>query len=180
MTFEKAFEERFNKLLADIKGESDRAMVIIVAAHLDNLLEEMLRLALVQCPTSHDSIFEGPNAPLANFSSRIDFSYRLGLISEIASKSLHITRKIRNTFAHSISSCSFNDSSVKSRIDELYKLHRADQNYHIFREAFDDSAKSRFIMSGILLIGIIQEIHHKIGPNKPRSPEWPYSWSFKN
>jgi hypothetical protein len=174
MTFEKAFEEKFDQLLVDLTGESDRARVIIVAAHLDALLEDMLRHALVQCPTSHDSIFDGPNAPLANFSNRIDFSYRLGLISEFASKSLHIVRKIRNAFAHSISGCSFNEASVKARVQELYKLHRIDEKYDLFKEEFDETVKSRFIMSGILLIGIIQEIHHKIGANTPRSPEWPY------
>lgn len=176
MTFEKAFEEKFDQLLVDLKDESDRAKVIIVAAHLDALLEDLLRHALVQCPTSHDSIFDGPNAPLANFSNRIDFSYRLGLISEFASKSLHIVRKIRNIFAHSISGCTFNDSSVKSRVEELYKLHRIDEKHDSLKEAFDDSVKSRFVMSGILLIGIIQEMQHKIGANKPRPPEWPYSW----
>lgn len=176
MTFEKDFEEKFKQVLADLQGESDRARVIIVSAHLDVLLEETLRHALVPCSTSTDPIFDGPNAPLASFSTKIDLCYRLGLISEFVSKSLHIIRKIRNTFAHSISGCSFNDSAVKSRVNELYKLHRIDKKHEFLKESFDDSAKSRFLMSAILLIGVIQETQHKLGANKARPPEWPYSW----
>ena len=178
VTFEKAFKERFDQVTIGLKDESDRAKVIIVAAHLDQLLDEMLRLALVPCSSSNDPLFDGPNAPLANFSNRIDLSYRLGLISEFAAKSLHLIRKIRNNFAHGITGCSFDDQSIKSRIEELYRLHRIDDKHTELKDSFPDSIKGRFIMSVIMLIGVIQETSHLVKPRQQKQPEWLYDWQL--
>ena len=142
MSFENDFELKFEKLTDDLKNESDRAVVIIISAHLDTQLEEILRLALVPSSTSSDNIFDGANAPLHNFSNKIDFCYRLGLISEFLAKSLHLMRKIRNEFAHNISGCSFTESSVQSRVQELYKLHRFDQKEVALQEIFNKSTKT--------------------------------------
>ncbi|WP_444930133.1 hypothetical protein ACJJIF_20590 [Microbulbifer sp. SSSA002] len=64
MSFEISFELKFQGMMSDLQDESDRAVVIIIAAHLDEHLEEILRLAFVPSWSSSDSLFEGANAPL--------------------------------------------------------------------------------------------------------------------
>jgi DNA-binding MltR family transcriptional regulator len=174
MSLETSFEAKLNQLTTDLRGESDRATVIIAAAHLDVLLDELLKQVLVPCSTENDSLFDGPNAPLHNLSNKIDLCFRLGLISEFISKSLHIVRKIRNSFAHAIVGCTFTDPAVKSRIEELHRLHRRDEVEPVLKELFDTSPRQRFLLSIILLIGVIQEIQHN-APNKTAKPaEWPF------
>ena len=107
---------------AEAKKESERALPIIAVAVLDEGLAALLRGRLLPCPTSDDPLFEGPYAPLATFSTKIDFAFRLGLISAGVAASLHLIRKIRNDFAHDISGCSFSQPGVKNRVRELTRL----------------------------------------------------------
>ena len=61
-------------------------------------------------------IFEGGNAILSTFSSKITFAYYLGLISEHERKTLDCIRKIRNKAAHEISILS---GSVSDSINNM-------------------------------------------------------------
>ncbi len=103
----------------EIADESDRAAVILSAAFLDSALEYLLRTHLLPCATSSDPLFDGVNAPFSDFSARIDVAFRLGLIDTAFARSLHLIRRIRNDFAHNISGCTFQDSSVMARMTEL-------------------------------------------------------------
>jgi DNA-binding MltR family transcriptional regulator len=175
MSFEQEYEAKLQQLMEDLKGESDRAAVIIAGAHLDTQVEDILRTALVPCASSEDTIFDGPNAPLHSFSNKIDFCYRLGLISNFMAKSLHLIRKIRNQFAHDIKSCNFADQSVKSRVNELYKLHRFDKKHTELQKIFDSSTKSHFLLSTTLILGVLNEVHSMLNSNEPKEAEWPFS-----
>jgi hypothetical protein len=176
MTFEKAFEKKYQQLLKDLTGESDRAVVIIAAAYVDEIVGEMLQTVMVASPTASDNLFDGPNAPLSNLSNRIDFSFRLGLISASASRSLHILRRIRNSFAHNISGCSFAETNVANRVEELYKLHKIDQKHTDLQEIYGESTKAKFLMSITLLVGVLQEKQHSVKTIAQQGEEWPYQW----
>jgi len=102
--------------------ESDRAGVIIAVAMLDRVLETILKAYLVPTDSPEDSLLEGAYAPIATFNARIDLAYRLGLISARFCRDLHLIRRIRNDFAHNISSCNFEDSSVHSRIIDFQMI----------------------------------------------------------
>jgi hypothetical protein len=52
------FDKTFEK-------ESDRAVVILSAALLDNILESLLKTIFVANPSKEDDLFAGPNAPLS-------------------------------------------------------------------------------------------------------------------
>jgi DNA-binding MltR family transcriptional regulator len=106
------FIEEFDK-------ESDRAAVILTAAMLDESLKELIEAFLIPCSSSDDPLFDGANAPVGTFSSRIECAYRLGLISKNFAKCLHVMRKIRNSFAHDVAGCKFASPSVASRIRAL-------------------------------------------------------------
>jgi len=108
-------------LIEQFQKESDRAAVILITSILDELLLKLLKCFLVPISSSEDNLFDNANSPLSNFSSKIDISFRLGLISNKFSRDLHLIRKIRNSFAHDIFNCNFENGAVKSRIDELEK-----------------------------------------------------------
>lgn len=105
--------------MGEFGKETDRASVILAAAMLDDLLCEILKIRLIPCANSADALFDNANAPLANFSSRIEMVYRLGLITHRFARDLHLVRKIRNSFAHDVSGCHFSDMLVRNRVAAL-------------------------------------------------------------
>jgi hypothetical protein len=109
-------------LFQQFGGESDRACVILAAAVMDEHLTKMLKSKLVQIHTKDDQLFDGFNAPIGNFSTRIGIARRLGLISKKVCKSLDIIRKIRNDFSHDIFNCDFKNQSVRDRLSNLIKV----------------------------------------------------------
>ena len=116
------YADHFDSILENgLEKESDRAVVIIAVALFDEALLNLLKASLVPNPTTSDDLFDSPNAPFSTFSTKISVTHRLGLISKRMARDLHIIRKIRNQFAHNLSGCSFEDSSVKSRVIELIK-----------------------------------------------------------
>jgi len=126
---EKAIEEKkqkltsyYNRLLkTEFEKETDRGAVILAASLFDIQLESLLRTYLIAETSSSDQLFEGASGPLSNFSSKIILCYRLGLISKKFARDLNLIRRIRNEFAHNIHGCSFDHSSVVSRVNELVK-----------------------------------------------------------
>ncbi|WP_304546447.1 hypothetical protein [Sulfurimonas microaerophilic] len=110
--------EEFEKFANEFKTESDRAAVILGASQLDLLLYQILERFLLPCTSGKDELLDG-DSPLATFSSRINISYRLGLIEADFARALHLIRRIRNSFAHEISSASLNAGSHRDRIKEL-------------------------------------------------------------
>lgn len=109
-------DDKYQLFHREFQTESDRAKVILSAAMLDEALAAMLRARLVPCADSKDQMFDGSNAPMASFSARVDFCYRLGLISSNFARDLHLIRKIRNEFAHNVTGCTFASSSVSNRV----------------------------------------------------------------
>ncbi len=119
---EKSHAEHWADLfLSEFVKESDRASVIVSASIFDNSLRDLLRQHLVPNASSADELFDGTNAPLATFSAKIAFAHRVGLISAPFARNLHLIRRIRNEFAHNIHGGSFEDTSVRNRVMELYK-----------------------------------------------------------
>lgn len=133
----------------EFEKETDRAAGIVGAAILESALESALKSHLVKSThPKNDSLFDGPNAPLSSFSSKIDMLLRLGLISEEMAKALHIVRKIRNSFAHGIVNCDFKNQHVVSLIKELTILiFKNYKKYDETRSNFPKSARGDFQMA---------------------------------
>ncbi|UUY07088.1 hypothetical protein LRS11_14775 [Pseudomonas sp. J452] len=105
---QKILEEEF-------KGDSDRAAAIVGASYLDELLREIILEYLVEDTTKNNKELFSGNGPLSTFSSRINLSYRFGIISENERKMLHGIRGVRNEFAHKLAGASFSDESIRQR-----------------------------------------------------------------
>jgi hypothetical protein len=137
--------EHWEKLLyKEFKGESDRACVILGAALLDSALETLLRTFLIPSSTAEDALFDGANASLATFSSRIEMAARLGLIDVSFARGLHLVRRIRNDFAHNVTGCTFGDSAVLSRVTELRRVSGLPENEPSFRDSYPDGPRGDF------------------------------------
>lgn len=105
-----------------ITKESPRAKVILSACYLDELLRELIEISLKPKKQKNDNLLDGPQAPLSSFSSKIELTNRLNLISNDVATSLNLIRKIRNEFAHKITDCNFNNDKITRWNTELHKL----------------------------------------------------------
>jgi len=112
--------DEFEAFYKEFASESDRASAVLGAAKIDDILMRILNSRLVPPVDTKSDELLAANGPLGTMSARIDMVYRLGLISEDFRRSLHLIRKIRNTFAHNLEGCSFALSSVKSQTNALF------------------------------------------------------------
>jgi DNA-binding MltR family transcriptional regulator len=107
-----------NVLGKELESESDRGLAIISGSLLDEMLAILLQGFFIKDEGFHDVLF-GVDRPLGTFSSKVNLTYALGLISSDEKKEIDIIRKIRNDFAHSLQSISFSDQSIKDRCANL-------------------------------------------------------------
>ncbi|EZP69576.1 hypothetical protein BV96_04116 [Sphingomonas paucimobilis] len=117
---ESSFEERHNewqKFMAAIRDQTQLGEVLIVSAYLDEQLMRMLQWFMVEGRVTSDLI-SGPSSPLGSFSGKIHLAYALGLIDEEEQRSLHAIRKVRNEFAHNIST-TFKEDKVRGKLEAL-------------------------------------------------------------
>jgi hypothetical protein len=116
------FKRWIEENAAQLDCESERGSAIVSAVLMDEVLENLIKAKLVSSIKKEDELFVGAYAPLGSFSAKIDFAYRLGLISLRNQNSLHIIRQLRNDFAHSSTQETFESTRIKSKIRELFKL----------------------------------------------------------
>lgn len=161
------FTEEFAK-------EGDRASVILSEAMLDRALETIFKAYLVPTNSAQDSLLDGAYAPIATFSARIDLAYRLGLISARFCRDLHIIRKIRNDFAHNISSCNFEDSAVRSRITELVCSSTIIERDPKIRRSFPEGPRGDFQMIVSWMLWCLWSQSEQIHSTGPSDIEWGY------
>ena len=107
-----------DSFIKGLENEGDRATVILVAAKLDTILFQLLQKHFISVPGSKDELLE-TDGPLGNFGPKINMAYRLGLINASFSHSLHLIRKIRNSFAHEVEGCTLNSGAHRDRVREL-------------------------------------------------------------
>lgn len=118
--------EPVGKFIASLYQETDRGCVLIAAAFLDDALSELLKKNLIKDKKVLNRLFES-NQAFGDFSSKIDITYALGLISKNVCQNLHLIRKIRNDFAHISDPIGFEHPPIKSRCNEL-TLHTYESN----------------------------------------------------
>jgi DNA-binding MltR family transcriptional regulator len=125
--------ERHFRFIQEFNTESDRAVVILGAAKIDQLLCELLTATLLPVTGSKDELLDS-DGPLATFSARIGLCHRLGLIDAEFTRSLQQIRRIRNAFAHEVSGCSLTVGAQADRVRELAKHLRSRPIYETVRK----------------------------------------------
>lgn len=120
-TTENTIRTQLNNLREEFNGTSDRAAAIVGAAVIDDLFTTLISRSFISSKQSKKIISNtiGNSGPLATFSSKIDMSYLLGLISENERSCAHQIRQIRNEFAHKLEKHSFGDQSIADRCKNI-------------------------------------------------------------
>jgi len=129
-------------LYRQLANESDRGALIVSAALLDDALLNMLKAKFCPSLEREDELFEGIYAPLGTFAAKIDLAYRVGLFNAEFRKVLHLMRKLRNDFAHSVHKVDFSDPTVQSRLREL-----SDSTKKLFLPCGKNCQRSRSLRS---------------------------------
>lgn len=109
---------RFMGLIVE---QDDRAMVLSMAAFIEEALGRILLVYLRDCKATRDLV-EGFNAPLGTLSARIKGAYSFGLINEKKFRELEVLRRIRNHFAHDWEGVSLQRNDIAALIGQLDAL----------------------------------------------------------
>ncbi|TPK78549.1 hypothetical protein FJ527_08735 [Mesorhizobium sp. B2-4-18] len=91
----------FHRLFNERETVDERAIAIVGATFLDNMLEHILVNFMVD-DEKESKRMVGVDCPLGTFSSRVTAAYCLGLICKTVRDDLRAVGKIRNKFAHQL------------------------------------------------------------------------------
>jgi DNA-binding MltR family transcriptional regulator len=140
--------EAAKKLVDLLDKESDRGCCLLAVSFLDNEVKLLLENKLVGSEKQKKEIF-GLNGALGTFSSRVNLSYSIGLISRQISDDINIIRKIRNDFGHNYNYLDFETDEIKNKILGLnYNFHKKDEY----------TSRKRFIDAVTIILSEIHEI----------------------
>jgi hypothetical protein len=119
-------KEKVFKLFGDLseyfrllRNETDRGCAMIVAAHLDHLLGELLKASMIQSKEEEKEIAKFFKGPLRSFATRIKLARYLNIISRQVREDLDTILDIRNDFGHKLDFENFNTESIKARCMSL-------------------------------------------------------------
>jgi len=107
--------QSFSNFMDEFVDESDRAAVILGAAKIEFLLGQILDKYFTPCLANTDDLLEG-DAPLGTFSAKIKICHRLGLLDDVFIKLLNIFIKLRNGFAHEVTTSSLSNGAARDRV----------------------------------------------------------------
>ena len=103
------------------ENESDRAVVIVSAILLDNLLERLIKTSYVKDPKVN-TIFKDEHI-LRSFYTKISIAYFSGLIPKAFYHDLKLICDIRNKFAHDVvADLKFDDERIVQRINQFSQI----------------------------------------------------------
>lgn len=166
-------EPAFWPYLCTLHTESPRGKVLITSSVLEDLLKGVLQAFM--CKGVGEGLFEGASAPFGTFSSRILGCHALGLISDDEAADLTLIRKIRNQFAHELTS-SFDTPAVRSRCSEL-KLRIPDSVELVVGQDMQGSLTNpevHFTTSAVnLLLRLVNRAQY-VGKERRTTKEWQY------
>ena len=126
--------EKATKLIVRLCQESERAAVVLGAAAVDTNLEALLISQLIPCAQESDELFDN-DRPLGSFSAKIALARRMGIMSDGFARALHLVRRIRNEFAHSIDELTLSSGACGNRLTELARLCRENKGFNAMEDA---------------------------------------------
>jgi hypothetical protein len=122
-------EKEAHSLLSELEevGDhaADRAIALIGGAMIENALRAALLSRLFhQADNIQNEIFENDGAPLSTFSQRIIVGYAMGIYGNKIRNDLDCIRIIRNSFAHTMLTLSFDRKEVVNVCKRFNTLRR--------------------------------------------------------
>lgn len=148
-------KQMLGRIVNEFKNESERHIVILGCAKLEDLLLNLLERRLLESPTKNDALFRGTGA-LSTFSARSEMAYRLGLISKLFLDALNSIRKVRNEFAHQFDA-SLLDGGNEDRINQLVSgIKETEAFQHVIHRYFGAESTIRTQLCAMLTLLILR------------------------
>jgi len=164
---------------SSIIKESLRAQIVLSGCYLDEALYDLLKIVLVPEKSKNDVLFDGPQAPLGTFSSKIEIAYRLQLIDKETKESIHLIRKIRNEFSHNLMKCDFSNTKILDYNKKLYSIFKDAMKEG--RKKFEEGEVGNFLAVVSLVLFIIRSKIQEIPVTCPCCGEiMPYREKIKH
>lgn len=127
----KILQEESRHFFKADSNESDRGVALVAAELFNVTLERLLnwrfRGAIEQKPNWVSPLFE-VFGPLSTFSAKINICFATELITLWMAEDLHLLRKIRNQFAHSLEAKTFSDPGISALVGQLCCLSPKDNS----------------------------------------------------
>ena len=150
-----ALTKMLDRIVNEFKNESERHLVILGSAKLEDLLFNLLERRLLESPTNNDTLFRGTGA-LSTFSARSEMAYRLGLISKPFLDALNSIRKVRNEFAHQFDA-SLLEGGNEERISQLVSGIKETKAFqHVTNSYFGTESTTRTQLCAMLTLLILR------------------------
>jgi hypothetical protein len=167
MTAESTFQDRFGewgKYMAAIVNQSVLGEVLITATFIEEQLLRILQFFMVDGRVSKDMV-RGPSAAMGSFSAKNHLAYSLGLIDDQEFTSIDAIRRIRNEFAHNIST-NFDDPKIRGKMNPLC--------WAIFRDDIGDfDAYQAFHVAAQRMIMQLLNRSDHVALERRQSKVWP-------
>ncbi len=168
--FSKEQIEYINSMFQELGDEKDRAAAVLLGAEIDRVLGDILNAYLLPEKGKTSSHLLNTDGPLGTLASRIEIVYRLGIISPLLHKEIHLLRKIRNHFAHSGAGASFDKPPI-SDIAGCLHIPQWVLDGNIVAQKYITTGKAKFILSGAAAIGLLTHIANNINKVKEHAVE---------
>lgn len=135
--------------LQTLRGESDRASIILLAGMIESYLVARLRDKMPTLNSDETTRVFGFNGPIGTFSGRIWVAQALGIINRQIRRQLDIIREMRNVAAHAHPNVTFTTPQIKAATVQLFR-----PDVRPAFEFFEDSAirKAFEVMCGHIVM----------------------------
>lgn len=107
---------KLNTSLVAIGKQTHAGAVMVAAAVLDQTLEQAITTKFVHLNSDMRKRLYGERGPVGTFSAKIDLGFALGLFDSDTYKRLSAIRQVRNLFAHTAQSLSFDNEEVREEL----------------------------------------------------------------
>ena len=141
-------------LNADLRG-SDRSCAVLAGAVLDEKVCSLLHAYLLPPEKKTEDRLLGRSGVLETFSSRIELSRRLNLITESTRKALNWVREIRNDAGHN-PNFSFSEQSTGNRVENIINVLALKKRAPDMFRAPYEGAKGEFVAAVVVLMSGLQ------------------------
>ena len=106
-------------ILVEINAQSDRGAALIVAALVDQALQNSTYARIVNLPERLDGWFQGESGVFLSLSQKIQVCRALGIIGELSESHLNSIRAVRNQFAHTVFPIDFEHEAIAKECNGL-------------------------------------------------------------
>ncbi|WP_213546162.1 hypothetical protein [Vannielia litorea] len=114
----KAMYRRDSIFWDGLDSESDRGLVLCVGSYFENFLADCLRSYFAETKEAED-LLKATNG-LGTFKARLECCRALRILNDEDVRALRSIAKVRNTFAHELTT-RFDDPRIKDVVDDLYQ-----------------------------------------------------------